>query len=426
MSSILYIFFVKILTTIIYLQYWLFYDTIIANCWEMKMREKYLPFEDVVELFSKIYIIHPQMFVHITPFQFEKQLNKSSKNWENLTINEKYYEIMRLNALIGDLHTSIEIGGKNYPIKMQKCREGVFITKIRDGECDENLLYSKVLEINNIPIEEIIEMAKPIVASESEEALESRILNKLNNSNFLQILGVADQEKIEVSVLEGDEVKNVTLSSKVHIVEKYPLEGTNFDINIQDDYVYVKINRFRDQQGNMLSKIHAEVERAFESGKPVIFDVRNNPGGNTRLFTPLCDGLREEKGKAFCLVNGNSASASVLFANAVREAGGTLVGETMSQSATFHANAKSIETINGLGAKVSTSLTVEDKKTYRTSIIPMSVDYYQDAIKPDVEIVPSIEDLKNGKDEALDYCLNEIDKMDKTSKEEFEETELVF
>ena len=392
----------------------------------MKMREKYLPFEDVEELFAKMKKIHPNLFFNITEVKFEQQMEKSRENWENLNIREKYYEILRLNALFGDLHTSIGIDGKQYPIKLQKCKEGIFITKIRDGECDENLLYSQVLEINNIPIEEVVEMAKPLIASESEDALESRVLQRLTSSNFLQILGVADKEEICVSVLEGDEVKEVKLSPKVFVPPKYPEKGENFNIDIQDDYVFVKIKRFKDQKGNVLSKIHCVVDKAFEDGKPVIFDVRDNPGGNTKLFMPLCDSLQENEGKAFCLVNGNSVSASVLFANAIREAGGTLVGETMSQSATFHANAKDIETRNGLRAKVSAILVVEDKKHYKGSIIPPSVDYYQDAIKPDVEIVPSIEDLKKGKDSVFEYCVDEISKMDKKPKEKFEETELVF
>lgn len=396
------------------------------------MEEKYFPFDDVIELFKKIKKIHPNMFFKISEPKFVEEVEKSGENWDNLTINEKYYELMRLNALIGDLHTSITMpGSKNvsYPFMMKKCKEGIFVYKITKG-FPESVLYSKVLAINDIPIEEVIEMAKKIISSESPDAFENIALKKFCNPTFMQILGVSKNGEIKLTINDGGKVVSYPVFPFVSRTENKS-KDYNHAIKIKDDYVLVDIRSFKEQSDNFLSKIYYEVDKAFDDGKPVIVDVRGNGGGKTKLFIPLCDSMRASGGKAFCLIDNNSFSASVVLADEFKKLGGVLVGDTMAQSSTFYSGAKQIITKNGIEAKVSTVLTrgyktsKGEREIFRDALTPRSVNLYDEAVKPDIQIVPSIEDLKKGRDAAMEYCLNEVRKINKAPKEKFEKITFV-
>ena len=71
------------------------------------MENKNIEFDDVAELFNKICKFHPNMFFKISQPEFNKELRKVREFWNDLDFFQKYFEIMRLNAQIGDLHTKI-------------------------------------------------------------------------------------------------------------------------------------------------------------------------------------------------------------------------------------------------------------------------------------------------------------------------------
>ena len=373
-------------------------------------------FEDVEELFEKIEKIHPHMFYNITETEFKKELEKSHENWENLNLYEKYYEILRLNALIGDLHTSISqkiIKNKELPFFVKKYKEGVFISNIEKNSVDESLLFSQILEINNIPVDEIIEMGKHITTTESPKASYSRIARKLDSLTFLKTLGVTEEDEFTMSVLKDGEIKTIKMSPiKTKKEDWFFTSQKNYNFEVTRDYVYIDINSFKVQKDNKLEKIYIETMEALENEKPIIFDVRGNGGGKTSLFMPLCEEIEKNEGKGFCLIDNYSVSASVLTVKTLKNAGFKIVGEPMAQGATFFSEAHELETKGGLVFNVSTTLKNE-KYASDGKILSQNMAIDQAPIEPDVFMEESVDDVKNGIDRPLEYCKNEAKFMNK-------------
>ena len=401
--------------------------------------DKTIKFEEVEQLFGKYEKIHPNMFFKISKEKFEKELKKSSENWENLNIYEKYYEIMRLNALIGDIHTTIPINIKSknmMPYELTKCKDGICISNLDQKYINREMMYSKILEVNNVSIEEIIEMGKKIIPSENPKADEASIAKRLNQLNFLKILGIVDpdSDKFSITVLDNDEVKNFEVTAlnkvqeqKVNFVKKYPI---NFDYNENKDYFYIDINRFilnRQHGVNFLYKLQTKAEKAVSDGKPIIVDVRDNGGGNPYLFFDFYNYLKEINAQGYCIVNNLSASASVDMANLLKNAGFSLVGTSLKQSPTFYASPKNVLTTANLEGCVSTGLVYKSNpKDVMGKIPPRDANLYQEALSPDIVLEPTIDDLKNNRDICLDYCVEQIkngakkiEKINKYEEDEF-------
>ncbi len=128
--------------------------------------EKDFLFEDLLEIFEHMEKIHPNLFFHITKTRFEKELEKSKKNWDNLDIYEKNYELLRLNALIGDLHTVASPtikSNETYPFRVGKFREGYFIRNCTTKSFADDNMFAQVLAVNNLDIDELKRIAKGII-----------------------------------------------------------------------------------------------------------------------------------------------------------------------------------------------------------------------------------------------------------------------
>jgi hypothetical protein len=389
-----------------------------------------MKFEDVDELFKKMNRYHPNMFCKITGVQFSHELEKLKEYWDDLDIYQQYYEIMRLNALISDIHTRIlfnSIGQGRLPFSARKFKEGIFIANLDKNYLDEKLLYSQVTKINDIPIEEIFMLAKKILPCESPKTAFADFAEWINNLTFLKILGISKNNEPEFTFKKDcEEIKiKLKVKSPRRWMNAAVKPEKNYDYEVTPNYVYVDINSFRKIRNDItLTKIYVEVFKALDEGKPIIFDVRQNHGGNEQLFIPLCQIIKQEHGKGFCIVDNVSASASVDVAERLRETNFTLVGQTMAQSPTFFANARLIETRSGLQCKVSEVLVEPNKPDNYSKVFSRATKLYQEALSPDVFIDESIEDLKNGNDPCLNYCIEEAKKM-KKHEFKFEETEFV-
>ena len=181
------------------------------------------------------------------------------------------------------------------------------------------------------------------------------ILIKVNNED---IMGMELSEVVEKVKTSEGEIAHLTVAREGendYLEFDVPLEEVNIPVvehkMLEDNVGYILLYEFTEQTEPQYLKAFEDLKS--QGMERLIVDVRNNPGG---LLTSVCnilndmlpeglivytedkDGNREElhsDGKneldmpLVVLVNGNSASASEIFAGAIQDYGvGTIVGTT--------------------------------------------------------------------------------------------------
>ncbi len=181
------------------------------------------------------------------------------------------------------------------------------------------------------------------------------ILIKVNNED---IMGMELSEVVEKVKTSEGEIAHLTVAREGendYLEFDVPLEEVNIPVvehkMLEDNVGYILLYEFTEQTEPQYLKAFEDLKS--QGMERLIVDVRNNPGG---LLTSVCnilndmlpeglivytedkDGKREElhsDGKneldmpLVVLVNGNSASASEIFAGAIQDYGvGTIVGTT--------------------------------------------------------------------------------------------------
>ena len=189
---------------------------------------------------------------------------------------------------------------------------------------------------------------------------------------------------------QGEDTQEITV--KVSDVELPSVFGEMLD----DDTGYIQITEFKGVTAEQYEKVFADLKD--QGMKKLVVDLRDNPGG---LLNIVCDILRDilpeglivytedkngNRSEETCdgknpldmplavLVNGNSASASEIFAGAVKDYGiGTIVGTT-----TYGKGV--VQSIRQLSDGSAVKLTIANYYT------PKGNSINKTGIKPDVEV----------------------------------------
>ncbi len=152
-------------------------------------------------------------------------------------------------------------------------------------------------------------------------------------------------KKVELEILRGLGSKTIKISSNVANVEISPVE-----YEVRQGVGYIRLDSFSEKADEYVVKALKDMD--CKNLNKVVFDLRDNPGGYAEIAVEIAknfvpkglitkldfksdrisdteyrSSLEKMKYKLAVLVNGNSASASEIFAGAVQDTGaGTLIG----------------------------------------------------------------------------------------------------
>ena len=223
--------------------------------------------------------------------------------------------------------------------------------------------------------------------------------------------------QVELTVLRGEKFEEYTATLTRTLIQNQTVEQKMLDNKIG----YIKVTGFEDTTvGQFEAALLDLTEQKMES---LIIDLRGNPGGNLSVVVEMCDMIlpegtivsvedRNGKGESFTsdeehklnvplavLINGNSASASEIFAGAVKDYGiGTLVGTT-----TFGKGI--VQNIYGLPDNTSFKITSSEYFTPNgTNIhgvgvepdVVIEYEYNEENQEADNQLDKAVEILKNG------------------------------
>ncbi len=217
--------------------------------------------------------------------------------------------------------------------------------------------------------------------------------------------------EVELTVFRGETLEEFSATMTRALIENQTVESEMMD----DQVGYIYISGFEDKTVGQFEKALAKL--GSQNMKGLVIDLRNNPGGNLDVVVEMCDMIlpegtivsvetRDGANEAYTsdaehelnvplvvLVNGNSASASEIFAGAVKDfAAGTLVGTT-----TYGKGV--VQNIYSLGDGTSFKLTSSEYFT------PSGTNIHGVGIEPDVVIEYEYDEADPEADNQLEKAI---------------------
>lgn len=349
-------------------------------------------------------------------YKFEQIIN----NLDKLETTDKLITISEIMASIGDAHTWFDFRENNLipfhylPLTIEWFEDGLFI--INAAEKYKNSIGKKLISINKVPIESIINKVSQVGYRENE------FTTKFSIPRFLPILEVLKYYKFIWNNKIILEFENNTSSSIAiedclaeplrynYSTEKNPLYLRNkhkkfYVTEINKDRLYIQINECRDDNEKTLALFSEEILNLIDKTKykSILLDLRNNTGGNSKLVLPFIYVLQSynqktPEGMLFVATGRSTLSASVVFCNEIKKfCKAHFIGEPTGAKANLYGENSYFISLPNSKIKISFS------SEYFQAAGPFNK---QDFIATDIFKPLTSEDFFKGKDPILDFILS--------------------
>ena len=342
-------------------------------------------------------------------FEKQEKINKSVENFianlgniDNIS-NEQYISyLMELCSLFKNAHISV---------KNKVKEEYQFLS--------QHLLYlhgkvyaalnDKLLQVDKIggkPAEDVCKEMSKYICYETDEWLDVQLNKMLNFGILYRFLGI-DYSNIELK--NGQKLTNSPSTEFSDYYEYFP----PYYKRTQYEYSYafpceniIKINYrscHEHSDGDFLA-FTKEVEKEIENRgiNAYILDIRGNTGGNSEIIWPLIN-LLKNRNMTGCVLTDNRVFSSGTFAAyyAKKTLNATLIGQPLAQeNERFGQGSGEIVLSDTLSIRIT-------EKYFKFS----DVFKNSGAIKPDIVVPLTIEELQNKKDKNLETTIEYLQNL---------------
>jgi len=270
-------------------------------------------------------------------------------------------KMMKLVAMIGDSHTSLDLttGRKpvrRYPIFFSNRKDGLFVTAIRNvrsggGRAPLRYAYdraigAKLVRVGDMEIERAIQLVSSLASTDpgNTYSLTGRIPFFLRIPEILNALGImSDMERgryvveeangrqmeIELTpfeVINADQISYLRWPGfrrwSVPLVYSRPDTVFYWYEYLADKRTFYFRYRLCQEMASLPFAVFAQQVNEFIEANAVdrlVIDLRDNPGGNSAILQPYFEGIRRspfnQRGKLFVLINNGTASSAMIHAN---------------------------------------------------------------------------------------------------------------
>lgn len=233
-------------------------------------------------------------------------------------------------------------------------------------------------------------------------------------SDIVQLIRGDENTTVDLTVLRGDDSQEVTMT-----VTRRKIQVETVKSEMKDGQIgYIRITEFDSVTYDQFKAAFDSLEEQNMAG--LVVDLRSNPGGNLSTVTQILDLLlpegtivstKDKNGQEevlssdaehqfnkpmAVLVNGNSASASEIFAGAIQDYGlGPIVGTT-----TYGKGI--VQQIFDLGDGTCVKLTMAEYYT------PNGRNIHKKGITPDVEVEYQQDENNPDADNQLDAAIGQV------------------
>lgn len=398
--------------------------------------------EDIDYLTSQLSELHSNLFFNTTEEEYNKKIEELKKEVPKLTDTQINFRMKEIVASIGDAHTLYNVDKTEEEINNENIYHMMYtwfedeIRIVGANEKYRDILGMKLVGINNIPIDEIVEKIGSIISYENKEWLKTNVLDILTYDDTLMYLGISKGGKVEYN-LEDDKGKKLdktinTLSmidAKQQPIVRYVDTLENRAIPIaqdtirkeyrpywykfvsEDNIFYLKYQQCYDQRDvpnypkfdEFSKELIESLNKNIDNVDKLVVDVRYNKGGLNLLMKNLSSELRKTIGrsdiKTYVITDRGTFSSGVqAAADLNKDLNATIIGGETGGNLATYGNIDTIEAPNGKG------YIVYSKNYYEAS---MYTDLNQEGpIIPDVKIKESFESYTKGIDDCYEYIKN--------------------
>ncbi len=361
--------------------------------------------QDLDALMTELARRHKNAFFHTSREDFQKAGNALRSRIDSLADHQVIVEFMKLVALLGDGHTSVEFSAAKppfhaYPLTFLSFSDGIFVAAA--PEQYRELVGCKLLHINDISADEAARRVSTVFPYENEswraqalrrfmsiaEVLNTvNIIPDMNRAAFalknpdgreftIELAPLAPGVKLQW-VTAWDSIKDSLPISRLQRPEWYWFEQLP-----ESSIIYCRYDRCADQTGKPVSAFSKELLDFIQQRdtSQLIIDLRNNGGGNSALLDPLIDDLaklpKSKLDRTVVLIGRATFSSGQLNANSIRnKLHATVIGEPTGQKPNAYGEVRSFNLPHsGLAVSYSTKYFKTDPADPPSMMPDISVD----------------------------------------------------
>lgn len=377
--------------------------------------------EDIEYLANKLPQKHKNLFFKKTKEEFEEELNYLKENINNLTDEEIKIGMRKTVASIGDAHTGVRNAMEDiFLINSYAFKDGIYV--VNASEKYKDIIYKKILKVNDVAIEQVMEKLYTIIPHENEAQLKLNAPFFLKDPEILYGLKIIPDKTSMKLTLEDEKgnLFNKTITSinskdiekydpvvKYEDEEKLPLYMRNnkeyywYEYLKDNKTLYLNYNRCSNMKGKSFKSFTEEVLAFIDDNEvnKLVIDLRQNGGGNSMIFEPMIQEIMKDeklnvKDSLFVIVGRRTFSSAILNAVDLRNhTNAVFLGEPTGGKPNHYGEVRSFELPN---SKMSVSYS---KKYFNHSKEDTP------SFMPDKIIELTIEDFKNGSDPVMGEIL---------------------
>lgn len=353
---------------------------------------------------------HPGFYFFHTKKELEQKI-------ENQLVKDKYdqYDLCYvMNSLIKfmlskyDSHTKVLFSKRRYlPIELKIVDNEVYIINV-------SLKFSKfkawkVLEINEVIVNKLLEEIEKTCCYSTDEYLRTRQASILEDIDMLRTLPSIDSTTFKFKFLVGDGEQREVISFDINNLDDELEENflpENYSYEIVNDCVVIHYNscRDKDKMEELIKKISKiQVDK-------YIIDLRYNGGGDSSIIRPLIEFLKGKK--VVALINEYVFSSGRMALVELKKIGAYVIGTNISTSLNAFGNNPSEYKIDGteLIVKRSSNYFLYDSDYNCESFSKNNFfEYFKDKkellepvfIEPDLEVKETVNDIVTRRDRQM-------------------------
>lgn len=353
---------------------------------------------------------HPGFYFFHTKKELEQKI-------ENQLVKDKYdqYDLCYvMNSLIKfmlskyDSHTKVLFSkGRYLPIELKIVDNEVYIINV-------SLKFSKfkawkVLEINEVIVNKLLEEIEKTCCYSTDEYLRTRQASILEDIDMLRTLPSIDSTTFKFKFLVGDGEQREVISFDINNLDDELEENflpENYSYEIVNDCVVIHYNscRDKDKMEELIKKISKiQVDK-------YIIDLRYNGGGDSSIIRPLIEFLKGKK--VVALINEYVFSSGRMALVELKKIGAYVIGTNISTSLNAFGNNPSEYKIDGteLIVKRSSNYFLYDSDYNCESFSKNNFfEYFKDKkellepvfIEPDLEVKETVNDIVTRRDRQM-------------------------
>jgi uncharacterized protein (TIGR03437 family) len=258
----------------------------------------------------------PNFFSELKPVDFNIAVGSLQGKLSSLTDAEFYVGLAQLVALAGDAHTFLDLDGAaavsagfgSFPLAFRWLDDGIFVTGA-SGDYS-SALGTQLVAVGGMPIGQVVQTLGTVIPHENSQWLHYRVQQYLQGQQILQGVGVLPQgsssaltfqdlagNQFTLQVATGDQPMIFAPDASLGNVPLYFTNNGNYwyFYNPQLRLLYFRYASCNNDPNSPFPSFAASLLQTLDSNPvdTLVFDFRDNTGGDANLMAPLITGLQQ-------------------------------------------------------------------------------------------------------------------------------------